>query len=66
TDIKPHGFKVIGFNDFITEDTVAKAQEVLLNPKLAKEWCEYNFELGKEFYSFSVLRRKLNTLIMNF
>ena len=66
TDIKPHSFKVIDFNDFITEDTVAKTEKILQNPKLAKKWAEHNFELGKKHYSFSVLRRKLNTLIMNF
>ncbi|MEA3463488.1 MAG: glycosyltransferase family 4 protein [Patescibacteria group bacterium] len=66
TDIKPRDFKVIDFNEFITEDTVAKTEKILQNPKLVKKWAEHNFELGKKFYSFSVLRRKLNTLIMNF
>jgi len=66
TDIKPRGFKVIDFDEFITENTVAKVEEILLNPRLAKEWGEYNFKLAKEHYSFSVLSQKLNTLIMNF
>lgn len=65
TDIKPHGFKVIEFDEFITENTIAQTKEILLNSKLSKKWGEHNFELGKKLYSFSVLKQKLNTIIIN-
>ena len=37
-DIRPKGFKVIEFDGYVTQDTVAKARMVLENPTLAPRW----------------------------
>ena len=63
TDIQPKGFRVIGFEDFITEDTVKAAREVLTNPELAQEITQHNYTLGRRYYSYEVLEQRLMTLV---
>ena len=65
TDIKPKGFKVIEFNEYITDETVDAARNILLEPKLAEEMCKYNYQLALKHYSYKVLRGKLRVLLNN-
>jgi glycosyltransferase involved in cell wall biosynthesis len=62
-DIKPKGFRVIEFDGYITQDTVNKAREVLLNPSRTMENANYNYELARHHFSYSVLERRLNTIL---
>lgn len=62
-DIRPKGFKVIGFTDFINEDTVRQAQEVLSDPDLVADMVEHNYELGRRYYSYSTLEKQLVALM---
>jgi glycosyltransferase involved in cell wall biosynthesis len=62
-DIQPKGFKVIGFEDFITEETVHQARTVLRDPTLAAEMTEHNYELGRRYYSYRVLENHLVVLM---
>ncbi|MBC8496329.1 MAG: glycosyltransferase family 4 protein [Chloroflexi bacterium] len=62
-DIQPKGFRVIEFGDFITEDTVLEAREVLSDPALAVEMSEINYELGRRHYSDRILESQLSTLL---
>jgi len=62
-DIQPKGFRVIGFVDFITDETVEQARAVLLDTALVEEMVEYNYELGRRFYSYSVLESHLVVLL---
>ncbi len=64
TDIKPKGFKVIGFDDFIEDETVHQAREVLRDPSQAEEITEHNYKIGKRHYSFRNLETQLATLIL--
>lgn len=63
TDIQPKGFQVIGFEDFITDDTIHQAQVLLKDPLLAEEKARHNFELGRRYYSYRALERHLTTLV---
>jgi glycosyltransferase involved in cell wall biosynthesis len=63
TDIQPKGFKVIGFTDFITEDAVHQAQAVLRDPALAAEMTDHNYELGRRYYSYRTLEKRLIALM---
>jgi glycosyltransferase involved in cell wall biosynthesis len=63
TDIEPKGFNVIGFGDFITEETVQQARKVLGNPELFEQIVERNYELGRRYYSFRTLEYRLATLV---
>lgn len=63
TDIKPKGFKTIELPDYVDQQAVKRAREVLENPSLADEMTEHNYELAKKYYSYSVLRQRLKTLL---
>jgi hypothetical protein len=62
-DIRPKGFKVIEFDGYITHETVNTAREFLLNPEKAEEAAEYNYQLASSHFSFTMLERRLHTII---
>ncbi len=66
TDIEPKGFRVIPLNGYITRKVIEQVREVINNPQYREEMVNHNYELGKKFFSYSVLRRKLRSLITNF
>jgi glycosyltransferase involved in cell wall biosynthesis len=63
SDIEPKGFKVIGFGDFINEDTVHHARTLLLNPDLVAEMTAHNYELGRRYYAYTTLEKRLVALL---
>jgi len=65
-DIEPQGAKVIAMNGYLTKDVVAKVQRIITDKEYRDAMVDYNFEIGKAFFSYSVLRRKLRALITNF
>jgi mannosylglucosylglycerate synthase len=62
-DIKPKGFQAVEFNGFITDETIKQVQKILSDRKFVEETTEHNYELGKQFYSFTVLERQLQVLL---
>jgi hypothetical protein len=54
---------VVGFTDFITEDTVREARAVLQNPDLVTEMVEHNYALGRRYYSYTTLEKRLVALL---
>ena len=62
-DIQPKGFKVVEFGDYITEDTVLWARELLENPDLVAEVVEHNYETARRHYSYANLERVLAALV---
>lgn len=65
TDIKPKGFNVIEMNGYINEKVINNVKKAISNRKLNKEMVDHNYELGKRYYSYSVLRQKLKNLILD-
>ena len=65
TDIQPKGFRVIGFDDFITDETVSQAREVVNDPSMAAVMAAQNYELGRRFYSYQTLERRLALLLQD-
>jgi glycosyltransferase involved in cell wall biosynthesis len=63
TDIEPKGFRVIGFDDFITEDTVQQTRDLLDHPAQAAEMIEHNYQLGRRYYSYRALEEHLVALL---
>ncbi|HEB65612.1 MAG TPA: glycosyltransferase [Chloroflexi bacterium] len=63
TDIQPKGFQVVGFDDFITDETVEQARRILEDPALAEEITARNYELGRRHYSFRALEKHLTALM---
>jgi glycosyltransferase involved in cell wall biosynthesis len=64
TDIKPKGFKVIEMDNFISKETIDFTKQVLDNTEMASEMAEINYKLGLKYFSFSVLRNNLFTVLM--
>jgi glycosyltransferase involved in cell wall biosynthesis len=62
-DIKPRGFRVIEFNGFITDQTIEDTCRVLENDRLRHSMTERNYTLAKRYYSYSVLKRRLRTIL---
>ncbi|MCK9555798.1 glycosyltransferase family 4 protein [bacterium] len=65
-DIKPKGFKTIEIDDFVSDATVRKTKEILDNPELAASMTEHNYRLGNTYYSYNVLEKKLDAIIVSF
>lgn len=62
-DIEPKGFKVIPMSGYLTAESLAQVRRVIDDADYRKEMVSHNFELGKVYYSYKVLRRKLRTLV---
>jgi glycosyltransferase involved in cell wall biosynthesis len=58
-DIQPKGFKVIEIDGYVTDKAVEQTKQVLDNPKLRKEMVDHDYELAKEYFSYTVLERIL-------
>lgn len=59
-DIDPLGFRTIEMSQIVTRDVVAQTRRILGDAALRTEWAAVNFELGKKYFSYAVLRRKLS------
>lgn len=66
TDIKPKGFRVIELPDYVDSRAVDTAKRALEDPSLIKQMVDHNYELGKRYYSYSVLRQKLRILLSDY
>ncbi len=65
-DIEPRGSRVITMNGYITRDIIARVRRMIDDETYRGETVQHNYELGRAFFSYSVLRRKLRALITNF
>ena len=64
-DIEPKGFKMPVMTGFVTRKVVEEVRHILEDPEYRQQMVEHNYRLGSKFYSFSVLRRALRTLVTN-
>jgi len=63
-DIGSKGFKAVMLEDNVITDTALKEiREVIYNEKLNKEIAEFNYKLGKKYFSYDTLEEKLTELI---
>lgn len=65
TDIRPKGFRVIEFEDYITDETVEMTCKILTDKELEVQMCQHNYELAERYFSYTVLRNKLKMLLDN-
>jgi len=65
TDIRPKGFRVIEFDDYITNKTVEDTHRILDDPSYQAELCSFNYALALRHFSYKVLRNKLQVLLDN-
>jgi len=65
-DIEPKGFDLIVMDGFLTRRTVARVKEILQTRERRAEMVNTNYNVAARYYSYGVLRRWLNTLLINF
>jgi len=64
-DIEPKGFKVPVMQGFVSRRLVEEVRRLLEDDAFRQRMVSHNYELAKRFFSFSVLRRSLRTLVTN-
>lgn len=62
-DIKPHGFRVVEFDNYISRATIDESRRLLEEPRIAADWAEANFALARRHFSFTVLERRLTAVL---
>lgn len=66
-DIGSKGFKTVMIeNSELTDEAVKNIAEVIYNEKLNREIAEFNWKLGKKYFSFDTLQQKLEEIIRKF
>lgn len=65
-DIEPKGFDLIVMDGFLTQQTINKVRDVLASPERKNRMVNHNYQVAARYYSYSVLRRWLHTLMINF
>jgi glycosyltransferase involved in cell wall biosynthesis len=65
-DIEPRGFDLVVMDGFLTKNIVKKVRGVLESAERRKKMVTTNYEIAARYYSYAVLRRWLNTLLVNF
>ncbi|MBW7885944.1 MAG: glycosyltransferase family 1 protein, partial [Caldilineaceae bacterium] len=62
-DLKPKGFRVVEFQDFVSDDTIARTRELLLNHSLVAEIVDHNYRVARSHYSYTNLEKSLTALV---
>ena len=66
SDIEPKGFEVIKMDGYLTRDVLSQVERVVSDPGYRDEIVNHNYEMSRKFFSYSVLRRKLRSIVTNF
>ena len=62
-DIRPHGFRVVEFDNYVSRSTIEAARRLLEEPGLAAKWADANYARARRHFSFAVLERRLTALL---
>ncbi len=64
-DLRPRGFRVVWFDEFIDARTLEVARGLLDDAATAAAWAERNYAVGRTHFSFTVLERHLADLLVD-
>lgn len=62
-DIEPKGFRLAVMDGIVTNRVVNEVRRILEDSKHRREMVEHNYRVARRFYSYTVLRRSLRTLM---
>ncbi|HNS59759.1 MAG TPA: glycosyltransferase family 4 protein [Anaerolineales bacterium] len=62
-DIKPKGFRTLWFDGFISDSTLDATRNALKHPDQTQEWTELNYQLAQRYFSYTVLERRLESIV---
>ena len=65
-DIEPLGFDLAIMDGFLTKKTIQKVKEILESSERRKMMVTINYEIAARHYSYTVLRKHINAIMMNF
>jgi len=65
-DIEPHGFDLIVMDGFLTNKTFQAVGAILESVERKEKMVSCNYEIAARHYSYSVLRKHLNAIMINF
>jgi glycosyltransferase involved in cell wall biosynthesis len=65
-DIEPQGFDLAVMDGFLTKKTVKKVREILESHDKRDKLVNLNYEIASRHYSYSILRKHLNYIMINF
>jgi glycosyltransferase involved in cell wall biosynthesis len=66
TDIEPVGFDVAIMDTYITNGTVKKVWNYVLDSEVRTKAVEKNYQLAATYFSIPVLERKIKSILLNF
>ena len=64
-DIEPKGFKTVSMDGFVTQEVIDQVKHILADERARTEMVNENYGLATRHYSYAVLRRRLQTLVIN-
>lgn len=64
-DIEPKGFRFPMMEGYVTRALVQEVKHILRDPGYRRELVDHNYRTAEHFFSYEVLRRKLNAVIAN-
>lgn len=62
-DIEPKGFKLVVMDGIVTNRLVREVERVLGDADYRRNMVEHNFRVARRYYSYTILRRSLRTLM---
>ena len=62
-DIEPKGFRLLTMDGFVTPSLASRVWRILTDEKLREDIVEHNYEVARQFYSYSVVRSNLRAFL---
>jgi glycosyltransferase involved in cell wall biosynthesis len=66
TDIEPLGFDVVLIDNYVTDGTLNDVRQFLDDAEFRSRAVERNFALGRQYFSYELLEKKLRAVIESF
>ncbi len=62
-DIGPKGFRVVEFDEYVTDEVITAVNHLLDNPQEVAEIAEHNYHIALQHYSYQTLQHGLQELV---
>ncbi|MCC5926427.1 MAG: glycosyltransferase family 4 protein [Bacteroidetes bacterium] len=62
-DIEPKGFQTVTIQGYVSPETVREVKKILADPDMITAMTDRNYDLAKQYFSYTVLRKKLRFII---
>jgi glycosyltransferase involved in cell wall biosynthesis len=65
-DIEPQGFDLVVMDGFLTKKTIGNVRQVLESETRREKMVNTNYKIAMRHYSYAVLHKQLNSMMINF